>query len=496
MNISINDIENCDNLSSKNIKIIGKKLQISQPNCLKIKKKFNEILPCNIPVFHDTDLTIKKHQLSVANHLVNYRGVVVVHSVGTGKTLCSIATAQCLLSKKIVKKVIVITPTSLQDNFKKQLLQYSENKEYDDFYHYYTLQGIIYSIENKTVESCKDSLVIIDEAHNIRKLDGTRTNILFKYLEKSKKVVLLTATPIINYNYDIINLIAIIKNEKPITIKEFDTIFESKTKIKNYISNMFSFYIRNSGIDNPNFPKKVITEIFLKMTPNYLDKYDKIQEGQAAKIPEFRNKNIKVFYNGVRRASNIIDKMSPKVTWIIKKIKSNIKDKHVVFSHFKSMGINPIINKLKTLHVKYAIITGDMSIKERSAAVESYNSGETTVLFITKAGSEGLDLKNTTNIIIMESTWNENSIEQIIGRGVRYKSHITLPLKKQVVNIYKLMAIKPIEYENIKKILNNHLLELKENELLSVDLYLHNYSWLKQQEIDKFMKKIMKYNIT
>ena len=55
----------------------------------------------------------------------------------------------------------------------------------------------------------------------------------------------------------------------------------------------------------------------------------------------------------------------------------------------------------------------------------------------------------------MEPSWNENSIEQIIGRGVRYKSHVNLPKYKQNVIIYKLYCIKPEEYnskcDNLKK---------------------------------------------
>lgn len=495
MNISIKDIDNCENISKKNIKIIGDKLNISNPSCTKIKNKYDELLPCNIEIYHDTDLTIKKHQLTVANHLVNNRGLIAVHSVGTGKTLSSIATAQCLLSRKVVKKVIVVTPTSLQDNFKKQLKQYSDNNKFNDNYFYYTLQGLVYSIEHKNVESCKNSLVIIDEAHNIRKLEGGRTKTIFKYMQNAKRVLLLTATPIINYNYDIINLVALAKNEEPVSIKEFDDIFKSKTKQKEYLENIFSFYIRSQTSENPNFPRKKIIDVYLPMNSKFLERYNKIQDGQAAKVPEFKDKNIKVFYNGVRRASNIIEDISPKVNWIIKKIVSDKTAKNVIFSHFKSMGIVPIIKMLDKLKIKYAVVTGDMTIMERGIAVDKYNKGEIAVLFITKAGSEGLDLKNTTNIIIMESAWNENSVEQIIGRGVRYKSHATLPYKKQIVYIYKLLCVRPSEYKNIEKITKNHLLEFKEDELLSVDLYLKNYSWLKQQDIDTFMVKLMKYDI-
>ena len=98
----------------------------------------------------------------------------------------------------------------------------------------------------------------------------------------------------------------------------------------------------------------------------------------------------------------------------------------------------------------------------------------------------------------MESSWNENLIEQIIGRGVRYKSHESLSKSKRNVTIYKLYTIKPEEYENLNKIISKHLLKFnsktKSDFMMSVDLYLRNYSWLKQQELNKFEKEIIYYS--
>ena len=158
------------------------------------------------------------------------------------------------------------------------------------------------------------------------------------------------------------------------------------------------------------------------------------------------------------------------------------------------MGIVPVMSWLNKAKIPYAHVTGDLSVEERGESVLKYNQDKIRVLFISKAGSEGLDLKNTRNIIIMESAWNENSIEQIIGRGVRYKSHESLPKSKRNVSIYKLYSIKPIEYKNLNKITSKHLLELNENSMMSVDLYLRNYSWFKQQELNKFENQLIKYS--
>ena len=55
--------------------------------------------------------------------------------------------------------------------------------------------------------------------------------------------------------------------------------------------------------------------------------------------------------------------------------------------------------------------------------------GNIKVIMITKAGAEGLDLKNVRNVHIMEPYWYETRIQQVIGRAARYNSHIDLPEK-------------------------------------------------------------------
>jgi superfamily II DNA or RNA helicase len=499
MNIPINNIKNCENLSSDDKDNIKNKLKIKTDDndmiCPLIRKKYNQSYPCNITLYDDTNLIIKKHQLNVANHLINDRGAIVVHSVGTGKTLLAIATAQCLLLKKEVNKIIVVTPTSLQENFKKQMNMYNKNINIKNYY-FYTIQSLVIAIENEDTINCSDALVIIDEAHNIRTLDGTRFNFIEKYIKKARKVLLLTATPLINYKYDIINLVSLIRGKSAISIEEFNSLLlkENKKLLEEYLNNIFSFYIKDSNKQDINFPNKKINEIFLTMDENYLKMYENIEKGNVAKIPDFSGKNINVFYNGVRRASNIIDKKSPKIDWIIEKILDHPKQKFVIFSHFINMGIKPIMTKLDKYKIKYSHVTGDINIKQRQEAVDDYNNNNITVLFISKAGSEGLDLKNTSFIIILEPAWNENSIEQIIGRGVRYKSHASMPLSKRNVIIYKLYLIKPIELKNLNKITNNNFLDYK-GEMLSVDLYLRNYSWLKQQQLITFFKLLQKFKI-
>ena len=66
--------------------------------------------------------------------------------------------------------------------------------------------------------------------------------------------------------------------------------------------------------------------------------------------------------------------------------------------------------------------------------------GDLKVLLISGAGAEGLDLKGTQLVQIMEPHWNEARIKQVIGRGVRHQSHAHLPPEYQKVQVQRYYA--------------------------------------------------------
>ena len=79
MNISINKLNKCNDLSKTEIREMADKLKIKYEDvekesktlkeantkiCLKIKNKYNKLNPCGPTLHSDTELTIKKHQLN------------------------------------------------------------------------------------------------------------------------------------------------------------------------------------------------------------------------------------------------------------------------------------------------------------------------------------------------------------------------------------------------------------------------------------------------
>ena len=104
----------------------------------------------------------------------------------------------------------------------------------------------------------------------------------------------------------------------------------------------------------------------------------------------------------------------------------------------------PVSNfKINGENAKYIMITGDKELSpkteiELAAATSPLNTNgeKVKVVIISRAGSEGLDFKNIRQIHILEPWYNLNRIDQILGRGVRNKSHCALPFTKRTVEIF------------------------------------------------------------
>jgi hypothetical protein len=76
------------------------------------------------------------------------------------------------------------------------------------------------------------------------------------------------------------------------------------------------------------------------------------------------------------------------------------------------------------------------------ATYRNNNMGEVIKVFmITSSGSEGINLRNTRYVHIMEPYWHPVRLEQVIGRARRICSHKDLPLPLQTVEVFIYLMI-------------------------------------------------------
>ncbi len=127
-------------------------------------------------------------------------------------------------------------------------------------------------------------------------------------------------------------------------------------------------------------------------------------------------------------------------------------------------------------------IPTNISDKLRSMS-NNNNMGEIIkVLMITSSGSEGINLRNTRYVHIMEPYWNPVRLEQVIGRARRICSHKDLPKAFQTVEVFVYLMI-----FSDAQLKSNEAIELKRKDLskrvpkvpFTSDQYLYEISEIK-----------------
>ena len=109
--------------------------------------------------------------------------------------------------------------------------------------------------------------------------------------------------------------------------------------------------------------------------------------------------------------------------------------------------MKPPKNKKDFMPARYCMITGDPRLSPnndfevKGLTNDDKQNGniqghKIKVVLISKAGSEGIDLKFIRQVHILEPWYNMNRIDQIIGRAVRNFSHKDLPFEKRNVQIF------------------------------------------------------------
>ena len=413
-------------------------------------------------------------------------GLLAIHSIGSGKTFSAVLCAHALLSEGIVNHVIVISPKTLVDTFKRELIEQGMMKM-RRFQFFGTVEFVRLLTKGFDFKM-SSALVIIDEIHNLRtkptkKIDKTgerhltMSERIMHAVKKAPKVLGLTATPIVNEMGDIKMPLSIVLKQDYNHLRPLKQ--DQLIKYAPYIS----FYERKE--DDKSFPSYSIQQVTLIMTDTYRERW---KETLLAE-PDYFDFNKR--HQLLAAAQNDAMDDNVKVEWTMRKIQSIMSKggKVIVYSEFRATGIDLVQSKLDRIYPgKYVVIHGDVDTDMRSSAQYTYNlptsdSKCTPIMIITKAGGEGIDLKMTSAVIIIEPPWHPSGVFQVIGRGVRTNSHIDLMPNRGHVNAYLLCA-QPSE----PIIINNVKLET------DVDLY-DRIVWNKLEAIYNFYRTMAPHSI-
>lgn len=453
-------------------------------------------------IARNKDINLKDYQEQAVKFMQSNRGLILSMSTGKGKTITAVSIIDCITRQAAIFGILdfsvkVVTPTSLVDNFKKEMRKFGMSEEQISRVSFYTIAKFGKDYKDGLI-SCKRTFLIVDEAHELRtdyrgefasvsiSKEDTRAEQFIECARNADRVLLLTATPTYNQVYDVVNLAAMIRGEYPVS---GDTFFRMRTDpdlFQNYYGCIFTFERSISDL----FPKRVDHPIFIIMTPQYLKNYEELEQNVVSVAKTVRGDEeakSNVFLTKMRTASNEL-KPCLKCNEIIPILKKN--QKTLIYSSFIESGIDIIKRELDNMGKKYLEITGKTAKARRQKIVDTYNDPKgPNFLIITRAAGTGLDLRGTRNIIILNPDWNMSSLEQVIGRGVRLGSHLHLPKKDQVVDVYFTLVIKPEDAKNLKdpKYIPEESIKGYKK---SADLLLWEKSLRKQREAMEFEEEL------
>ena len=463
---------------------------------------------CWVPF--NKDLKLVEHQQRIAQFMVSNRSLLAVHSVGSGKTLSAVASINCVMGQYPNIKVIIITPLSLKENFKTEMkkfgidldeVKYSSRIKlfsYDTFVNYYKSHQ----------DTCENTFLIVDEAHNLRSeivikqqtnkqtgdnepkiKKGMHAFYIMQCASSALKVLLLSATPLVNRPSDLINLSYMLEGKKydENDIKTLTKELKKGAKGvgNDIIANLFKCKVSVFTVNQDDtYPTRINMPItYLPMSDDYYKRYHDI-ELKVLETYDVLCGSSPMFYSSLRRAVNALDGVdSPKIQEIVKFIVSESKAgrKSLVYSNWQNAGMNLLRQELDKQSQKnlYNYISGELTEKERTLNKKSVNEGKSKILLISKAGAEGISLIEIRNVIIMESNWNAATDEQIIGRAIRKNSHIKLPKDQQNVKVFRYMMKKPA-----KRVYTDE-------EIDSIDQILYDMGYIKKLPLIQQYTKIL-----
>jgi superfamily II DNA or RNA helicase len=220
---------------------------------LQNNKKFPSWINKTFLKYKLTDKTLMKstdgkfkpfsYQLFLRDYMQNsspYRGILLMHGLGSGKSCSAITIAENL---KTDKNIVAIMPASLKGNFigteKEGLLfcgdpKYRSNPKLIDEHYTFISSNASNTIQQMNGVELDNHLIIIDEAHNLVSRmvggltgDNKQGRAIYSKLMNARdcKIIALTGTPVVNDIYEAGILMNILHGYMYITI--FDIVYVS-----------------------------------------------------------------------------------------------------------------------------------------------------------------------------------------------------------------------------------------------------------------------------
>ena len=413
-----------------------------------------------------------EHQKIAIEKLLGNDKFILADDMGLGKTTSG--TIAALESGE--EKILIICPATLKYNWKREIENYSQDKvgivegknwedgkfviiNYDIIKNFHSLDD-----SETTIIDQNFGLVIIDEAHYISNSKAQRTKLVNDIVSKTKKVWLMTGTPMTSRPMNYYNLLKIADSRVAKNwvgyVKRYCDGFQinrggRKVWITNGASNLEELrertkqkVLRRLKEEVLDLPDKIITPIFLQLKSKEYEK----QVGEYLDwTKENKDKGLSIQLNKLMSIRQVISKEKLEHTFELIDDCLEQDKKVIVFTNFTE-PLMEIWSKYKKIAVP---LYGQMSKIQRQESVDKFQNDPKVKIFVSNlvAGGVGITLTEAEVVIFNDISFVPALMSQAEDRAFR------IGQKKNVSCFYPIFenTLERIIYnivERKKKIIN------------------------------------------
>jgi superfamily II DNA/RNA helicase len=485
LQVLMRDIENADPEIFNYIRISEGVVKFNKNNILKTESN-------RIKLLHEKEIVktaktgtflkypLYDYQIDGMMHLAFSGRALLADEMGLGKTVQAVAASALLKEYFGIKRVLVVSPTSLKTEWEEQVAKFTDFKTHivlgsrpervniykstEAFFILTNYEQILRDYEDINAFLQPD-LIILDEAQRIKNWK-TKTATSIKRLN-SKYAFVLTGTPIENRIDELYSLTEFVDSSIFGSLFRFNRKFynfneDGKTEGFKNLREMHDtikpvMIRRRKDEISEQLPERVDNNYFVKMTPEQQKRYEdhaypvsvlmSIAKHRPLKPKE--HEEMQMHLACMRMLCDtcyILDQNiseAPKVDELIKilnDIWENDPDRKVIiFSEWVKM-LELVREQLEDNKVKFSWHVGTVPQGKRRDEINNFkNDPEYKVFLSSDSGGLGLNLQVASVVVNMDLPWNPAKLEQRIARA--WRKH-----QKNSVNVINLIAEETIEH--------------------------------------------------
>jgi SNF2 family DNA or RNA helicase len=433
----------------------------------KARAKFLAAVEAGKADFDVVKLPLLPYQREGAAHLAFHERAMLADEMGLGKTVQAIAACEILVRQKGIRRVLVVSPTSVKAEWEEQIARFTDRDArfvaglYQDRLKLYQAPAFFTLVNYEQVvrdaddinRFLKPDVVILDEAQRIKNWQ-TKTARRVKSLVAPHAFV-LTGTPLenrIDETYSIVQYLdpeifgplfrfnrdfySLDERGRPAGYKNLDVLHRRLSSVM--------LRRRKRDVEN-ELPGRTEKTFFVPMVEEQARRYGEYEylAQRLAAIAQRRPLTKEEFdrmqqYLACMRmicdTPAILDpecRVCPKLEELEGVLSELLEDpsrKIVIFSEWVKM-LTLVRELADEMGVDYAWHTGNVPQLKRRAEIARFREHSACRLFLTSdAGATGLNLQTANAVINLDLPWNPAKLEQRIARAWRkgQKSVVTV----------------------------------------------------------------------